>query len=210
MRSYWTRLALPVSLLAACAGRASFEAAPERAEPAARLAAARRVEVATFGAGCFWCAEAAFEQIEGVLDVCSGFMGGEAGADPDDPHGLVQAGYAEVVQVTFDPEGASYSELLDWFWRIHDPTSLNRQGEDEGPEYRSAVFYHSERQRAVAEASRAAAAEGLARPIVTEVTAAGPFFAAPAEHQDFYRRNRETEYCRSTIAPHLRRAGLEE
>ena len=112
-----------------------------------------REEVATFGAGCFWCAEAAFEQLEGVRDVVSGYMGGEPVDDPT-PDALAAAGHAEVVQVRFDPSRTNYRRLLDVFWRIHDPTSIDRQGDDVGPEYRSVVFIHHQHQLVAFEASK--------------------------------------------------------
>ena len=185
------RALLPLLALAACASR------PDR------------TEVATFGAGCFWCAEAAFEQLDGVVDVTSGFMGG-APADPASADALIAAGHAEVVQVEFDPTWTSYHVMLDWFWRVHDPTSLNEQGEDVGPEYRSVIFVHSAAQRRAAEASRAAWQERVDRPIVTEIEDASVFHPAADRHQDYYARDREGEYQQRVIAPHLRAAGLED
>jgi len=169
-------------------------------------------EVATFGAGCFWCVEAVLEQIDGVADVTSGYMGGEV---PDPDYQAVctgRTGHAEVVQVTFDPGVLPYEELLDWFWRLHDPTTLNRQGNDIGTQYRSAIFYHSEAQREVAERSKAAAdASGVfTDPIVTEITAAGPYYGGEGYHQDYYRQNKEQGYCRAVIRPKLNKLGLEE
>ena len=169
-------------------------------------------EVATFGAGCFWCVEAVLEQVDGVADITSGYMGGDA---PNPSYKDVctgRTGHAEVVQVTFDPKVLPYEELLDWFWRLHDPTTLNRQGADVGTQYRSAIFYHSEGQREVAEKSRAAAAASgvFADPIVTEITAAGPYYEAEGYHQDYYRQNKEQGYCRAVIRPKLNKLGLEE
>lgn len=171
-----------------------------------------KTEIATLGAGCYWCVEAVFEQLDGVSDVRSGFMGGQV-ADPS--YAAVcsgQTGHAEVVQVTFDPTVLPYAELLDWFWRLHDPTTLNRQGADVGTQYRSAIFFHDEDQRAAAQASResAGASGAFTDPIVTEITAAGPFYEATAEHQDYYRANREQGYCRMVIRPKLRKLELEE
>ncbi len=204
----WFLSSIAVSLLAACASDSVSDSALDSVAPESRPVLGVAPEVATFAAGCFWCSEACFEQLEGVSDVQSGFMGG-----PDLPLGidarvLVEAGYAEVVQVTFDPAQVSYATLLEWFWAVHDPTSLNRQGEDEGPEYRSAVFFHSEEQREVALRSRGEAAGVYLQPIVTEITASGGFHPATPEHQDYYRRNRESAYCQRVIAPHLREAGL--
>lgn len=165
------------------------------------------VEVATFGAGCFWCSEAAFEQIDGVLDVRSGFMGGAELADPTADE-LIAAGHAEVVQVWFDPSRVSYDALLDWFWIVHDPTSLDRQGADEGPEYRSVLFVRGGEQRLIATASREEISSSYERPIQTVIEEAGRFYPASEKHQDYYTKNRESQYCQTVIAPHLEGAGL--
>ena len=129
-------------------------------------------EIASFGAGCFWCVEAVFENLDGVHSVESGYMGGslENPTYKDVCSGVT--GHAEIVQIAFDPEIISYETLLDWLWRSHDPTTLNRQGADTGTQYRSAIFYHSEDQRITAEASKAAAQKDFKDPIVTEITAA--------------------------------------
>ncbi len=166
---------------------------------------------ATFAAGCFWCVEAVMQQLDGVLEVTSGYMGGDV---PDPTYQQVctgRTGHAEVLQVTFDPERISYRELLGYFWRLHDPTTLNRQGDDVGTQYRSAIFYHDEAQRQAAEASKTAvAATGtFADPIVTEITAAGRFYPAEADHQDYYRQHREQPYCRMVILPKLEKLELD-
>lgn len=165
----------------------------------------------TLGAGCFWCTEAVFEQLPGVLSVTSGYMGGSV----EDPtyeqicHG--DTGHAEVAQVVYDPKIVSLEALLETFWETHDPTTLNRQGADAGTQYRSAIFHHSDAQRVVAEASRAAAAKAFPRPIVTEITPASTFYPAEDHHQDYYRLNKDRNpYCRAVIAPKLRKAGLRE
>jgi len=168
------------------------------------------LELATLGAGCFWCIEAVLEQIEGVRGVRSGFTGGGL-QDPsyrDICTGLT--GHAEVVEVQFDPAVLSYADLLDWFWRLHDPTTLNAQGADVGTQYRSAIFYHGTDQREQAEASLAAAAGSFKDPIVTEITAAVEFYAAEGYHQDYYTANREQRYCQLVIRPKLRKLGLKE
>ena len=167
-------------------------------------------ETATFGAGCFWCVEAVLEQLDGVLDVTSGYMGGEV---PEPTYQQVcsgTTGHAEVVQVTFDPAVLSYDALLAWFWRLHDPTTLNRQGADAGTQYRSAIFYHSPAQREAAERSKAAAQAQFADPIVTEITAAGAYHPAEDYHQDYYRLNTRQGYCRAVIAPKLNKLGLDD
>jgi peptide-methionine (S)-S-oxide reductase len=179
------------------------DASPARPVPAGPT------ELATFGAGCYWCVEAVLEQLDGVLGVTSGFMGGSV-ADPSYTAVCTgKTGHAEVVQVEFDPTRITYDELLGWFWRLHDPTTLNRQGADVGTQYRSAIFFHSDAQRAAAERSKAAAAADFDAPIVTEITAAATFWRAKEEHQDYYRQNREQGYCRMVIRPKLRKLELE-
>lgn len=166
-------------------------------------------ELATLGAGCYWCIEAVLQQIEGVLELRSGFMGGEV-ADPSyDLVCMGVTGHAEVVEVTFDPEVLSYRMLLGWFWKLHDPTTLNRQGADVGTQYRSAIFTHSAEQEAEAKTSRALAAAQFADPIVTEISPASTFYAAQDDHQDFYQRNKSQGYCRMVIRPKLEKLGLE-
>ena len=167
-------------------------------------------ESATLGAGCFWCIEAVLEQVEGVLDVRSGYTGGEV---PDPTYEQIctgETGHAEVVRVTFDPARISYEELLDWFWRLHDPSTLNRQGADVGTQYRSAIYYHSEAQREAAERSKTAAAKDLLRPIVTEITEASEFYPAEGYHQDYYRENPRAGYCQVVIRPKLEELGLDD
>lgn len=169
-------------------------------------------EIGTFGAGCFWCVEAVLEQLGGVADVTSGYMGGSVANPTYQQICTGKTGHAEVVQVTFDPEVITYQKLLDYFWKVHDPTTLNRQGYDVGTQYRSAIFYHSAEQRELAEASkRAADASGsFDAPIVTEVTEASRFYSAEDYHQDYYRANREQAYCRAVIVPKLDKLGLEK
>ena len=166
---------------------------------------------ATFAAGCFWCVEAVLQQIEGVGSVASGFMGGDTTNPTYADICRGDTNHAEVVQLEFDPEVVSYEELLSWFWRLHDPTTLNRQGADVGTQYRSAIYYHDEEQREAAERSKAAAdASGVfASPIVTEITAASEFWAADDKHQNFYRDNRTQGYCAMVIRPKLDKLGLE-
>jgi peptide-methionine (S)-S-oxide reductase len=160
-------------------------------------------EKATLGGGCFWCLEAVYEELRGVEKVESGYAGG---ADPNPTYRRVctgTTGHAEVVQVTFDPEVVSFREILEVFFTIHDPTTPNRQGADVGTQYRSAIFYHDEEQRRVAEE---VIAELEARhlwddPIVTEVTPLDTFYAAEDYHQGYYRNNAYQPYCLVVIAP---------
>lgn len=159
--------------------------------------------VATFGAGCFWCVEAVFQQMEGVESVVSGYAGGHV---PNPTYKEVcngTTGHAEVAQITYDPAQVSYEELLEVFWRTHDPTTLNRQGNDVGTQYRSAIFYHDEHQKAIAETSKAAAEEsGLwDDPIVTEITELNNYYLAEDYHQNYYNLNPNQPYCVFVISP---------
>jgi len=167
-------------------------------------------EVATLGAGCFWCIEAVLLQIDGVVKVKSGYMGGPGKNPTYEQICTGQTGHAEVVQVEFDPSVLSYPELLQWFFRAHDPTTLNRQGNDVGTQYRSVVFAHSVEQADAARAMiDALEKDGVfGDPIVTEVAEATVFWPAEGYHDDYYRRNRSQPYCRALIAPKLGKLGL--
>jgi peptide-methionine (S)-S-oxide reductase len=175
-------------------------------------ATAAGTEVITFGAGCFWCIEAVLQQIEGVTGVVSGYMGGATRNPTYREVCAGTTGHAEVVQVTFDPARVSLDTLLDWFFRLHDPTTLNRQGADEGTQYRSAIFWHTEAQRDAATRFKQALDEKgvFADPIVTEITKASEFFTAEDYHQDYYRQNKSAGYCRAVIRPKLEKLGLEK
>ena len=169
---------------------------------------AGETELATFGAGCFWCVEAVLEQLDGVTDVVSGYMGGQTKNPTYREICTGRTGHAEVVQVTFDPSVISYKELLDWFWRLHDPTTLNRQGADVGTQYRSAIFTHSEDQARIAATSKKDVQPSFDDPIVTEVTPASTFYEAEEYHQGYYFDNTGAGYCRAVIAPKLKKLGL--
>jgi peptide-methionine (S)-S-oxide reductase len=167
-------------------------------------------ETATLGAGCYWCIEAAYRQLDGVHSVTSGFMGGSVKNPTYEQVCGGDSGHAEVVNVVFDPKKISYEKILAWFWDLHDPTTLNRQGNDVGTQYRSAVFYHSEEQKKTAEASKSAAAKNFKDPIVTEITKASEFYPAPAGHQDYYFQNKsKNPYCRYVIEPKLKKLKLD-
>ncbi len=161
--------------------------------------------LATFGGGCFWCTEALLETLDGVKDVVSGYSGGHK-EDPTYEEVLTKTtGHAEVVQVSFDPGEISYAELLASFWQAHDPTTLNRQGNDVGPQYRSIILYHDEEQRKLALESKKAAAQDLSDPIVTEIVPFEKFYPAEDYHQDYFRRNPSQSYCYFVIRPKLRK-----
>lgn len=160
-------------------------------------------EVATLGGGCFWCLEAVFAELKGVEKVESGYSGGTA-VDPT--YRAVcsgTTGHAEVVQVTFDPKTISFRELLEIYFTIHDPTTLNRQGADEGTQYRSAVFYETPEQKATAEqVIKELTAKGIwSAPIVTEVTPLEKLYPAEEYHQEYYKNNADQPYCRVVIEP---------
>jgi peptide-methionine (S)-S-oxide reductase len=170
------------------------------------------LETATLAAGCFWCVEAVLQQVPGVARVRSGYTGG---SKPNPTYKEVctgETGHAEAVQVEFDPKVLSYEKLLDWFFRLHDPTTLNRQGADEGTQYRSAIYWHTEAQKAAAEKLKRELDQGGAflAPIVTEIAKAGEFYAAENYHQDYYRQNQDQGYCRIVIRPKLEKLGLQK
>jgi methionine-S-sulfoxide reductase len=179
--------------------------------PAGNTGAPGNEELATFGAGCFWCVEAVLEQLDGVKNVASGYMGGRVENPTYEQVCSNTTGHAEVVQVTFDPERISYEKLLEYFWKLHDPTTLNRQGNDVGTQYRSVIFYHSESQREAAERSKKAmdASGTFGSPIVTEITKASTFYPAEKYHQDYYRLNKQKPYCQYVITPKLKKLGME-
>ena len=160
-------------------------------------------EVATLGGGCFWCLEAVFDDLEGVESVESGYAGGHVVNPTYKQVCSATIGHAEVVQVTFRPDALSYRDLLRVFFAIHDPTTRNRQGNDVGPQYRSAIFYLSPAQKATAEEVIAElnAANLWGRPIVTEVTPAGAFYVAEDYHQEYFVNNQRQPYCQVVIAP---------
>ncbi|MEX0936522.1 MAG: peptide-methionine (S)-S-oxide reductase MsrA [Pirellulales bacterium] len=154
-----------------------------------------QTEKATFAAGCFWGVEQAFRELPGVVDAAVGYSGGRT-ADPTYEQVCSgTTGHAEVVQVEFDPSQISYAQLLDRFWSAHDPTTRNRQGPDVGEQYRSAIYFHSPEQEESARQSREAAQSGFSRPIVTEITAAGPIYKAEEYHQQ-YLAKRGGGHCR--------------
>ena len=161
-----------------------------------------RTETATLAGGCFWCLEAAFSELRGVKQVVSGYAGGRGPASYEEVC-TGTTGHAEVTQVTFDPDEISYRDLLDVFFTIHDPTTLNRQGADVGTQYRSAIFHHSPEQRRVAETAIAelTASKVWGDPIVTEVVPLTTFHPAEAYHQRYFERNPNQPYCRAVIAP---------
>jgi len=164
-------------------------------------------EITTLGGGCFWCLEAVYDQMEGVLSVESGYMGGSLANPSYNAVCSGTTGHVEVVQVTFDSEVTSYREILEVFFAIHDPTSLDRQGNDSGTQYRSVIFYHSEAQKTVAEEMIGELnAEGVWRdPIVTELRPASTFYVAEDYHQEYFANNPRQPYCSFVVAPKVRK-----
>ena len=165
-------------------------------------------EEIVLGGGCFWCVEAVFQKLDGVLEVQSGYAGGTTVNPTYKEVCGKDTGHAEVVRVRFDPARATLAQVLELFWRAHDPTTPDRQGADKGPQYRSIILPATPEQRAAAEQSKAAAARLFAAPIVTEIKPLERFYPAEPEHQDFYRRNGANPYCVFNIDPKLKKLGL--
>ncbi|MEN6499387.1 MAG: peptide-methionine (S)-S-oxide reductase MsrA [Rectinema sp.] len=159
------------------------------------------LEKALLAGGCFWCMEALFKRVPGVVQVRSGYCGGSVSNPTYEQVCQNTTGHAETVEVTFDPLRISYQEILEYFWKFHDPTTLNRQGADIGEQYRSAIFYLNESQREIALQSKSAAQQAFESPIVTSIEPAGTFWPAESWHQDYYTHNPDAPYCRFVIAP---------
>lgn len=160
-------------------------------------------EKATFGMGCFWCTEAVFQRLKGVTKVESGYCGGTVKNPTYEDVSSGTTGHAEVTQITFNPAVISYKELLEVFWKMHDPTSLNRQGADVGTQYRSAIFYHTAQQKALAEHYKAELNKqnALGKPVVTQIAPFKAFYKAENYHQNYYNLNGSQPYCRAVIKP---------
>ncbi|WP_354331042.1 peptide-methionine (S)-S-oxide reductase MsrA [Pedobacter sp. CG_S7] len=165
----------------------------------------KKLEKATFGNGCFWCSEAVFQRLDGVVSNRSGY---EGGAIPNPTYAEVctgTTGHAEVIEVTFDPNKITYDELLNVFWKTHDPTTLNRQGADVGTQYRSVIFYHNESQKAIATQykNELNKTNAFGKPVVTAINKAETFYVAEKYHQDYFNNNKDQPYCRLVILPKL-------
>jgi peptide-methionine (S)-S-oxide reductase len=165
------------------------------------------METATLATGCFWCSEAVFRRLEGVRSVVPGYSGGKVENPSYDDVCTGRTGHAEAAQIDFDPNVISFEKLLDVFWHTHDPTTLNRQGNDVGTQYRSAIFYHNEKQKAIAEKSkRDLESRGVYRdPIVTEIVPFEKFYVAEDYHKNYYEQNRNAGYCRFVIEPKIQK-----
>jgi peptide-methionine (S)-S-oxide reductase len=162
-----------------------------------------KTDTATFGAGCFWCVEAVFQRLDGVLKVTSGYSGGHIENPTYEEVCSKSSGHVEVARVIYDPSKVSFDDLLQVFWQVHDPTTLNQQGADEGPQYRSVIFYHNDEQKQKAEKYKKEldASGAWDKPIVTAIEPLKNFYAAENYHQDYYNQNQDQMYCRYVIRP---------
>jgi len=169
-----------------------------------------KTEIADLGGGCFWCMEAVFERLPGVVSVTSGFAGGTTENPTYQQVCTETTGHAEVTEIVFDPAKISYNKLLEVFWQAHDPTTLNRQGADEGTSYRSIILYRDEKQRLEAEKSKLAAQADFKHPIVTEIVPLKKFYKAEDYHQQYFDNNTNQAYCQVVIAPKLEKLEKEK
>jgi peptide-methionine (S)-S-oxide reductase len=158
---------------------------------------------AILGSGCFWCTEAVYERLDGVISVMPGYAGGTTPNPTYDEVCTGKTGYAEVAEITFDPSKISYEKILDVFWKCHEPTSLNRQGADVGTQYRSVIFYSTDEQQKIAEKSRAEAQKMFSEPIVTQIVPLTKFYEAENYHREYYDHHPDAPYCRFVIKPKL-------
>lgn len=165
----------------------------------------KKLQKATFGMGCFWCTEALFERLNGVTNVKSGYEGGDVANPTYEEVCTGTTNHAEVIEITYDPAKISYDELLEVFWKSHDPTTLNRQGADVGTQYRSVIFYHTDEQKELAEKYKAELnkTKAFGKPVVTSIEKAAPFYVAENYHQDYFLKNGELPYCRLVILPKM-------
>lgn len=204
-KSDWKALAIrwscTVSLVVAASAIMGDRIMAEPSGSEAKTEANSNLEEATFGGGCFWCTEAVFQQLKGVKKVVSGYSNGTTKNPTYEQVCTGLTGHAEVIRITFDPKQVSYQELLEVFFKTHDPTTLNRQGADRGTQYRSAVFYHSESQRDVASKYKLKlnSSQEYSSPIVTEITQIKSFYPAEDYHQNYFRTHPEQGYCKAVI-----------
>ena len=167
----------------------------------------KKTEKATFGMGCFWCTEAIFQKLKGVTSVRSGYEGGTLSNPTYEEVCSGATGHAEVLEINYNPAVISYSDLLEVFWKSHDPTTLNRQGADSGTQYRSVIFYHNAEQKALAEKYKAELnkTNAFGKKVVTAIDPAKPFYVAENYHQDYYLKNGNEPYCRLVILPKIQK-----
>jgi peptide-methionine (S)-S-oxide reductase len=207
-------------LMAGCqqASVPSFESKAMAAEPATTRpkettsdSGKEKLATATFGEGCFWCSEAVFQNLKGVKSVVSGFSGGSVENPSYEDVCTGRTGHAEVSQITYDPAVISFEDLLKVFWQTHDPTTLNRQGHDSGTQYRSAIFYHTDEQKQIAERYKQQldASKVFKDPIVTEITPFKNFYPAEKYHQNYFNLNPTQQYCQFVIRPKVEKFNKE-
>jgi peptide-methionine (S)-S-oxide reductase len=199
-------LGLLISLVACGQERSQLNNKRMSAElPKTEVIVPEGYDVATLGSGCFWCIEAIYQDLKGVKDVRSGYSGGHVENPGYQKVTTGTTGHAEVIQLFFDPQVISYQEILEIFWSTHDPTTLNRQGNDVGPMYRSAVFYHSDKQKEQANHLKEKLNEEnvFGKPVVTEITPFSNFYVAEDYHQNYYKLNAGQPYCQFVIKPKL-------
>jgi peptide-methionine (S)-S-oxide reductase len=192
--------------LTACTSENKYNAMSTSLVDASNNVVSEKIDTATFGTGCFWCTEAIFEQLNGVVKVTSGYSGGTVKNPTYKEVCTGETGHAECVQIMYEPDKISYDELLEVFWQVHDPTTLNRQGADVGTQYRSAIFYHTPEQKQKAEKYKSELDKSGAfdKPIVTEISPATEFYSAENYHQEYYANNQNTNpYCAVVIRPKL-------
>ena len=183
----------------------TMTSAPTSSPSPAKTATAK----ATFGGGCFWCVDAVYQYVPGVLKITSGYAGGAVPNPTYDQVCTGRTGHAEVVQISYDPSKVTYDQLLDLFWKAHDPTTLNRQGADHGTQYRSIILTSSPEEAAAAESSKKKAQVLFPDPIVTEIVPLTTFYPAEEYHQEYYQNNKDKNpYCRAVIVPKLKKLGL--
>lgn len=203
-RSRCARRAFLILLLGSL-GMSLLRAADPASPPAKSSSPAPHLQTAVLGMGCFWCSQALFEKFRGVEKVVCGYAGGTKPNPTYEEVSSGNTGHAEVVQITFDPAQITYSQLLDIFWDVHDPTTLNRQGEDEGTNYRSIILYANDEQKKQAEASKAAAQKKSSSPIVTQIAPLTTFWPAEDYHQSYFRKHPDAPYCVYVISPKLQK-----
>jgi peptide-methionine (S)-S-oxide reductase len=187
--------------LALFAAAMTATAASALAADSAAAAASGKTETAILGGGCFWCVEAQYKMLKGVKKVVSGYAGGHVENPTYEQVCGKKTGHAEVVQIDYDPAVVSYRDIIDLFWVAHDPTTLNRQGADEGPQYRSTIMYVNEEQKKIAEASLAEGQKLYDTKIVTEIVPLKKFYPAEDYHQDYFANNPNAGYCRVVVSP---------
>jgi len=206
-------LVIPMIAIAVVASNSCKQESKPVAEDSKTLAPAPEIpqgyDYIDLAAGCFWCVETIYQRIDGIHSATAGYMGGHIENPTYEDIGTGNSGHAQIVRVVFNPDEITTTKILEWFWKIHDPTMLDRQGNDVGPQYRSVIFYHSEEQKQIAQASMQRAQSELKKNIVTEITKASAFYGAEIYHQDYYSKHGNSNpYSALNIPPKLKKLGL--